>query len=151
MELSERLIKTLRDIDDGANPNEIDLKAAEQLCIMKLLEADRGTNYRITAKGREVLKRWSGQAAILTAMPSYWMISPWAVGAQVNNEKSGHAGGRPFTSHGGVGSGGPQAAALCFLALRQLCQMILRPLLTVTSSALPTRSTECRGLLEGTH
>lgn len=57
MELSQRLIKTLRDIDDMADRSQIDLKAAEQLCNMKLVRADHGTDYRITAKGREVLKR----------------------------------------------------------------------------------------------
>jgi uncharacterized protein YjhX (UPF0386 family) len=57
MELSERLMKTLRDIDDMAEPSQIDRKAAEQLCNMKLVQAEHGTDYRITTRGREILKR----------------------------------------------------------------------------------------------
>jgi hypothetical protein len=35
---------------------QINLRHAEQLYILKLVEAPNGTDYQITAKGREVLK-----------------------------------------------------------------------------------------------
>jgi uncharacterized protein YjhX (UPF0386 family) len=56
MALTDRLIETLRAICDSAHHAQIHLRDAEQLCNLRLVEADGGTNYRITAKGREVLR-----------------------------------------------------------------------------------------------
>jgi uncharacterized protein YjhX (UPF0386 family) len=60
MDLTERLVRTLRHIYDSADLRQIDLNDAEHLCNLRLVEADAGTNYRVTTKGREVLNgyRW---------------------------------------------------------------------------------------------
>jgi|RhiMetdeSRZDD1v2_1073273.scaffolds.fasta_scaffold11300_12 hypothetical protein len=56
MDLAEHLLKTLQDIDELVDLAQINLRHAEQLYILKLVEAPNGTDYQITAKGREVLK-----------------------------------------------------------------------------------------------
>lgn len=55
MGLAERLLKTLRDIASNPDQSKLDLKAAEQLCNMRLVEAGDDTDYPITARGEEFL------------------------------------------------------------------------------------------------
>ena len=55
MDLTERLLKTLRDID--RRMSQIDLKAAEQLYAMRLVDAPNGTNYQLTSKGLQILAK----------------------------------------------------------------------------------------------
>ena len=55
MDLTERLLKTLRDIDSRVI--QIDLRAAEQLYAMRLVDAANGTNYRLTPKGLQILAK----------------------------------------------------------------------------------------------